>query len=116
MKLERFTPARNAHARFRVLDGWRGISILLVLATHFLPLGPKAWNLNVTTGPLGMTLFFCLSGFLITNFLLRNSSVVDFLIRRLCRILPLAWLVLAIGLPLSDARLESYIANYLFYA
>jgi peptidoglycan/LPS O-acetylase OafA/YrhL len=87
-----------------------------VLATHFLPLGPKAWQLNVTTGPMGMTIFFCLSGFLITNFLLHNASVTDFLIRRFFRIVPLAWLGLAVGLPMSGAMADSYLANYLFYA
>jgi peptidoglycan/LPS O-acetylase OafA/YrhL len=109
-------PAHVQEGRFAVLDGWRGISILLVLATHFLPLGPKAWKLNLSAGPLGMTIFFCLSGFLITNFLLHNSSVTDFLIRRFFRIVPLAWLGLAIGLPLAGAGLDSYAANFLFYA
>ena len=107
----------QAHAnRFVVLDGWRGISILLVLATHFLPLGPKSWKLNLAAGPLGMTIFFCLSGFLITNFLLHNKSVTDFIIRRFFRIVPLAWLCLAIGLPMAGASVDSYFANYLFYA
>ena len=41
-------------AHLGVLDGWRGISILLVLAAHLLPLGPKAWRLNETAGPMGM--------------------------------------------------------------
>jgi peptidoglycan/LPS O-acetylase OafA/YrhL len=84
--------------RFEVLDGWRGISILLVLATHLLPLGPKSWQLNFTFGPMGMALFFTLSGFLITNFLLQRPSVTDFLIRRIARIVPLAWLCMAIAL------------------
>ena len=69
-----------------VLDGWRGISILFVLAAHLLPLGPKTWKLNSMAGPMGMALFFTLSGFLITRFLLDNVRVTDFLIRRLCRI------------------------------
>jgi peptidoglycan/LPS O-acetylase OafA/YrhL len=103
-------------SRLAVLDGWRGISILLVLATHLLPLGPKAWQLNLTTGPLGMALFFTLSGFLITNFLLHHNSVKTFLIRRFFRILPLAWLCLAIGLPMAGAKLDDYPANFLFYA
>jgi peptidoglycan/LPS O-acetylase OafA/YrhL len=72
------------------LDGWRGISILCVLAAHLLPLGPKAWQLNATAGPMGMALFFTLSGFLITHFLLNHAGVLDFLIRRFFRIVPLA--------------------------
>src|ERR1700728_347417 len=98
---------------FKVLDGWRGLSILAVLAAHLLPLGPSVWGLNAAAGVLGMALFFCLSGFLITNFLLRHSSVVDFLIRRLCRILPLAWLALLVGLWLAHAGADMYLPNFL---
>src|ERR1700682_3044087 len=77
--------------KFPVLDGLRAISILLVLACHLLPLGPKALRLNETAGAMGMSLFFALSGFLITSGLLRNSSIHEFLVRRLARILPLAY-------------------------
>lgn len=100
---------------FKVLDGWRGLSILAVLAAHLLPLGPNAWQLNIAAGILGMALFFCLSGFLITNFLLRHSSVLDFLIRRLCRIVPLAWLALPFGLWLAHAGPDRYLPHFLFY-
>lgn len=102
--------------RFSVLDGWRGISILLVLAAHLLPLGPKAWDLNVATGLLGMVLFFNLSGFLITHFLLNRPNVPDFLIRRLFRILPLAWLYMALMLYLTPASSATWSAHFLFYA
>lgn len=101
---------------FPVLDGWRGISILLVLATHFLPLGPHAWQLNFMSGVAGMALFFTLSGFLITTFLLHNDSVVDFLLRRFFRIVPLAWVCMAIVLPMADASWRAYMAHFLFYA
>ena len=84
--------------RFQVLDGWRGISILLVLATHLLPLGPKIWRLNASTGNLGMSLFFALSGFLITKNLLEHGDIRAFFIRRIFRILPLAYLYLVIVL------------------
>ena len=99
-----------------VLDGWRGISILLVLASHLLPIGPKGWGLNEAVGPMGMALFFTLSGFLITRFLLAHDSITDFLIRRLFRILPLAWLALAMALPLSGTAASDYLPNFLFYA
>jgi peptidoglycan/LPS O-acetylase OafA/YrhL len=77
--------------KFPVLDGLRAISILLVLGCHLLPLGPKAMRLNETAGAMGMSLFFALSGFLITSGLLRNPSISEFLVRRLARILPLAY-------------------------
>ena len=40
--------------KLAVLDGLRAISILLVLATHMLPLGPKPLRINETTGAMGM--------------------------------------------------------------
>jgi peptidoglycan/LPS O-acetylase OafA/YrhL len=102
--------------RFDVLDGWRGVSILAVLACHLLPLGPKAFNVNEAVGEFGMAIFFCLSGFLITSFLLTHASVRDFLIRRLCRILPLAWVALIVGLWMAKAGAATYLPNFLFYA
>src|SRR5438105_1855671 len=101
---------------YGVLDGWRGVSILAVLACHLLPVGPHVWRLNDVAGNLGMAVFFCLSGFLITTFLMRHSSVREFLIRRLCRILPLAWLALPIGLWIEQAPRELYVPNFLFFA
>jgi peptidoglycan/LPS O-acetylase OafA/YrhL len=98
------------------LDGWRGLSILLVLAAHLLPLGPKAWKLNYSAGILGMALFFTLSGFLITSVLLRDQNVLRFLIRRCCRIVPLAWLYCVIALSLSGASALAWLAHFLFYA
>jgi peptidoglycan/LPS O-acetylase OafA/YrhL len=82
--------------RLRVLDGLRAISILAVLAAHMLPLGPKSWRLNTTAALAGMSLFFVLSGFLIVRGLIKNPEVKPFLIRRLARIVPVAWLYLAI--------------------
>jgi peptidoglycan/LPS O-acetylase OafA/YrhL len=99
-----------------VLDGWRGVSILLVLAAHLLPLGPKDWHLNVATGIAGMVLFFVLSGFLITSILLKEVSIPDFLSRRFFRVVPLGWLYLAIALAVSGASFDQWIAHYLFYA
>jgi peptidoglycan/LPS O-acetylase OafA/YrhL len=102
--------------RYQVLDGWRGLSILIVLFAHLLPLGPKTWQLNQTAGPLGMSLFFTLSGFLITNFLLKKQNVLDFLIRRLFRIVPLAWLYIVIVLFLAESDINHYLAHFFFYA
>ena len=126
--------------RFQVLDGWRGVSIACVLIAHLIPLAgprtmrlvaepfnaavpeflaivPEAWNFNASFGYLGMALFFNLSGFLITSFLLRKDATAgDFVIRRFFRIVPLAWLYLAVTLPFSYATVETWVANYLFYA
>ena len=109
------TPSADS-SRLAVLDGWRGISILLVLACHLLPLGPKSWQLNDTAGPMGMALFFTLSGFLITRFLVEHSSITDFLIRRFFRIVPLAWLAMLVVLLMDGAPWSSVLPNFLFYA
>jgi peptidoglycan/LPS O-acetylase OafA/YrhL len=99
-----------------VLDGWRAVSIILVLATHLLPLGPKAMQINEATGPMGMALFFTLSGFLITRFLLHHDSVVDFLIRRIFRIMPLALVGLVVALTMEGASGDVWLRNLTFSA
>lgn len=104
----------NGH--LAVLDGWRGVSILLVLAAHLLPLGPRALQLNLSAGVVGMVIFFNLSGFLITTYLLKDDRITDFLIKRFCRVLPLAWLYLALALTLSAAPISTWLRHFLFYA
>lgn len=71
----------------RSLDGLRGFAVLAVIAYHF--------NFNWASGGfLGVTIFFVLSGYLITNLLLieyeRNNSInlKNFWIRRARRLLP----------------------------
>jgi peptidoglycan/LPS O-acetylase OafA/YrhL len=81
----------QGHSGIPALDGLRAISICLVLAAHLLPLGPKYLNLNSTAGPMGMSLFFALSGYLIVT-TLRGATVPEFIVKRLARILPLAYL------------------------
>jgi peptidoglycan/LPS O-acetylase OafA/YrhL len=56
-----------------------------------LPLGPKFLRLNETTGAMGMSLFFALSGFLITLGLRHNADVQEFMVKRLSKIVPVAY-------------------------
>jgi peptidoglycan/LPS O-acetylase OafA/YrhL len=107
--------ASMAGPQMPVLNGWRGLSILLVLAAHLLPLGPKAWQLNYSAGILGMAVFFTLSGFLITSALLREPRVRPFLIRRFARVVPLAWLYFVVALAASNASVQEWLAHFLFY-
>ena len=101
--------------RIAILDGWRAASILSVLAGHWFPLGPQSWQLNASFATGGMALFFCLSGFLITQLLLRDQRVGPFLVRRLARILPLAWLGMLL-LALVPGNLPYLPMNLAFYA
>jgi peptidoglycan/LPS O-acetylase OafA/YrhL len=112
---ESLTPVAGM-PRFPALDGWRGISILLVIGGHLFPLGPKAWQLNGCIAELGMAIFFTLSGFLITTTLLFRPSVREFLIRRFCRIVPLAWLYMLVMLLIFGASWHVWVAQFLFYA
>jgi peptidoglycan/LPS O-acetylase OafA/YrhL len=104
--------------RYPGLDGLRAISILLVLACHMVPLGPSLLQLNFTAGALGMSIFFSLSGFLITSTLLNNPSLFEFALRRFARIAPLLYLYLfvffAIGLIHSDNAFMTsvFLINY----
>jgi peptidoglycan/LPS O-acetylase OafA/YrhL len=102
--------------RYPALDGWRAVSILCVLAGHLFPLGPKAYAVNECIAMLGMAIFFTLSGFLITTTLLYRPRVSEFLIRRLCRIVPLAWLFTVIALTVAQSPVSFYFAQLLFYS
>lgn len=88
--------------RIPTLDGWRGIAILMVIACHAsMTLGygatgtPSAWVESL--GNQGVTIFFVLSGYLITSRLLmereRHGSISlrGFYIRRFFRLMPAAW-------------------------
>lgn len=71
--------------------------------------------MNAGIAALGMAIFFTLSGFLITTTLLYRPSVVEFLIRRLCRIVPLAWLFTLVVLVFVDASFPVYLAHLFFF-
>lgn len=81
---------------FPGLDGLRAIAILLVFTAH-----PRdqSW-LGVVHGPIGVTLFFVISGFLITHLLMKEEKKFgkidfrSFYMRRLFRIYPLYFAVL----------------------
>ncbi len=90
-------PAAGARPPGRVaaLDGVRGVAILLVLAGHALP---RFWVLSAT----GVTVFFALSGYLITGILLREHGrtgrlpLRTFYLRRFFRLAPTLLLVLSV--------------------
>jgi len=97
-------------AHLPALDGFRGLSILAVLAAHMLPLGPKAWQGNATAACMGMSVFFALSGFLISRYLWENQDVRTFFIRRFARIVPLVFLVSVFYCLLLEQRFDSFLA------
>ncbi len=91
-------PATSLSHHFPALDGVRGVAILLVLLLHFSTmLAETGWENSIRKlcipGYLGVTLFFVLSGFLITRILVQTRDThgyfQTFYIRRSLRIFPL---------------------------
>jgi peptidoglycan/LPS O-acetylase OafA/YrhL len=84
---------------FPSLDGLRFLSIAPVIWHHSTPKPPAGL---LGRGPLGVDLFFCISGFLITTLLLRERaaagriSLSQFYARRTLRIFPLYYAVLGL--------------------
>lgn len=108
-------PVAKDRAWLPELDGFRALSILAVLAAHMAPLGPGSWQLNSASGHMGMSIFFVLSGFLITGFLWERPNIRDFLIRRFARIMPSILLVSTVFCLILGWRPESFLALNLYY-
>ena len=119
------------------LDGVRFYAFLGVFVCHTLPFEaefyrklhlplPWVWGGAVKAGAAGVDLFFALSAFLITSLLLKERqetggiSLKYFYLRRMLRIWPLYFLVIALGIVLSHTVANQnlpwyYIAGYLFF-
>src|SRR6516164_7879478 len=88
------------------LDGLRGLAVIAVLFFH----GGFSWAKG---GFLGVSLFFTLSGFLITSLLLTEQAVTGtvnlgrFWIRRLRRLMPAALACLVLIMVLTALVLET---------
>ncbi|HEY0185081.1 MAG TPA: acyltransferase [Rhodopila sp.] len=118
---------RVASSRIPSLDGLRAVSIGLVILAHsveFLP--PHLAGRGLAAyGSIGVSIFFVISGFLITSILLDEKSshnridIRNFYIRRIVRIMPAYYCFLAIMILLSACGLfvltsRDIIASLLF--
>jgi peptidoglycan/LPS O-acetylase OafA/YrhL len=90
-------PSARSLPRVRALDGLRGLAVAAVVLYHLdLP-----W---IPGGFLGVSLFFTLSGYLITSLILAEREQQDrlglrrFWVRRFRRLLPAAWLGIALAI------------------
>jgi peptidoglycan/LPS O-acetylase OafA/YrhL len=70
--LDRWHVHASMNSDYDVIDGLRGIAILLVVACHLFSFSSNSSDLirliggTISAGKCGVTLFFCLSGFLIS--------------------------------------------------
>lgn len=100
--------------RIPSLDGLRAISITLVVLSHLVKWKHISLGLVATYGALGVHVFFVLSGYLITNLLLREHersstiSLRDFYIRRAFRIFPAAFVFIAVVVALYWHEMRWY--------
>jgi len=120
------------------LDGLRFYAFLGVFVCHTLPFDgalyrrfqlplPWLWGAVAKSGAAGVDLFFALSAFLITSLLLREREETEaislrrFYLRRILRIWPVYFLLIAVGVVLAHTvagqRLPwYYVAGYLLFA
>lgn len=95
------------------LDGFRGISIILVFIHH-------VFHSILPGGFLGVDMFFVLSGFLITSLLLqewhfdRKISLKNFYIRRLFRLMPAVFFISLLLFGYAFAFLDESAASNTF--
>ncbi len=134
-------PMAVAHTQRRFyqpeLDGLRFYAFLGVFICHTLPVDgafyrrfhlpvPWLWGAIAKSGAAGVDLFFALSAFLITSILLREReetggiSLRRFYLRRILRIWPLYFLLIAVGVVLAHTMAKQslpwyYVAGYLLF-
>jgi peptidoglycan/LPS O-acetylase OafA/YrhL len=108
----------SSATRIPSLDGWRALSIVIVMLSHFeyatgFPReAALSWS-RLFQGNLGVRIFFVISGFLITYLLLVEAeqscrpSLKQFYVRRVLRIFPLYYLLVAVLAALTLAGLYS---------
>jgi peptidoglycan/LPS O-acetylase OafA/YrhL len=114
--------AHTHHKEIPSLDGWRAVAIAIVFLSH-AGLG------ELVPGGLGVTIFFFLSGYLITTLLLREYGATrtihirNFYIRRALRLTPPlvlvlvgAYLLTAAGLLQGNATWRGFFAQLFYFA
>jgi len=95
--------------RIPSLDGLRAVAISLVCLSHLSYLKDHPTHDFSSLGPLGVRIFFVISGMLITRLLLEERehsggvSLKGFYIRRTVRIFPAMWFYVAVMAALSAA-------------
>ena len=106
---------------FPALDGLRGVACVLVVVYHLFPF----FNQYLFFGWMAMDIFFVLSGFLITDILMKTfgqkNYLRNFYARRLLRVFPLYYTTLILfffilpGIGRLPVSLDYLIQNQLYF-
>ncbi|WP_194965680.1 acyltransferase family protein, partial [Pseudomonas aeruginosa] len=89
---------------FQAIQALRGIAAVLVLLLHAriaVWWAKDLWHIPFVSshGMVGVSLFFCISGFIIAHVVSRNSfEPVSFMVKRIWRIVPIYWIVTTLAL------------------
>lgn len=106
----------NFSGRIKCLDGWRALSIFLVVFSHS-HIVSMAGDLGRSGGSYGVRFFFVISGFLITLLMLKEInltgkiSLKNFYIRRLLRIFPVYFAYIIVCLLLETSGVANKVTN-----
>ncbi len=104
------------------LDGVRAIAVLMVMIFHFFPAENNGVIMSIlkkfaNLGQTGVTLFFVLSGFLITRILIntkeKSKYFTNFYMRRFLRIFPLYYVFLILTFFVFDPIIEGKIPYFI---
>jgi peptidoglycan/LPS O-acetylase OafA/YrhL len=86
------TETRLLNSKIDLLDGFRGLAILLVMGYHYFAFFSFGW--------VGVDMFFILSGFLISGKLIESVGAkryfFSFYLKRILRVVPLYYMVLVL--------------------
>lgn len=101
---------------FKQLDGLRFIAVFLVLVEHFATIIGR----HISAGYYGVDLFFVISGFLITNILVKSNepfgkAYKKFIGRRTLRIFPIYYLTILVLLLIGNKDIHQYLTYCLTY-
>ena len=108
------------------IDGWRAAAAVMVLVAHFFPLRepPNTW---MQMGGVGVTVFFIISGYLITQILFqakeqvadgrlsKGAALKRFYIRRVLRIAPVYYASILAMCLIGSKPMRDYVWWHLTY-
>jgi peptidoglycan/LPS O-acetylase OafA/YrhL len=104
------------------IDGLRGLSIVFVIFSHAAGMLPAIFRHGTQLGPAGVTIFFVISGYLITSKLLAEKarsgkiSLRNFILGRIFRLMPASMCLIVTAVILSHLGIVKLSGKELIHA